>query len=70
MFPEHCWQQQPDSLEAAWTLLNRGMDKEDAARIYSELSLNHQKNELMPPAATWMGLETVILNEVREGEIL
>ena len=46
------------------------MDKEDAARIYSELSLNHQKNELMPPAATWMGLETVILNEVREGEIL
>ena len=24
----------------------------------------------MPFAATWMGLETVILNEVREGELL
>ena len=29
-----------------------------------------KKNEIMPFAATWMDLENIILNEVRERQIL
>ena len=34
-----------------------------------EYHLTIKKNEIMPFIATWMDLETVILSEVREGEI-
>ena len=34
--------------------------------IYTNgISLSHQKNKLMPSAATWMDPETVILSELR-----
>ena len=38
-------------------------------RIYSGLLLSHKKNETMPFAATWMGLEIIIISEVRERQI-
>ena len=46
--------------------INRGMGKEDVVRLYKETLLSHTENEIMPFAATWMDLEIIILNEVRE----
>ena len=30
--------------------------------------LNHKMHEIMPPAATWMDLEIIILNEINQTE--
>ena len=35
-----------------------------------EYNIVIKKNEIMPLVATWVDIETVILSEVREGEIL
>ena len=37
--------------------------------IHDGILLSHKKNEIMPFAAIWMDLESVILSEVRENEI-
>ena len=42
------------------------MDKEDAAHRYNGILLSHKKNKIMPFAATWMDLQTIIQSEVRK----
>ena len=44
--------------------INREMGKEDGVHIFRGIG----KNEMMPLAATWMVLETVILSEVSQTE--
>ena len=44
--------------------IDRLMDK-DVVHIYNGILLSH-KNEIIPFAATWMGLEITLLNEIRK----
>ena len=46
--------------------INRGMHQDDAAQIYTGILLSHKKGKIMPLAATWMDLEIITLNEVRQ----
>ena len=39
---------------------------EDVVHIYNGILLSHEKNEIMPFAATQMQLEVIILSEVRK----
>ena len=54
-------------MEATRVSIDRGMDKEDVAHVYTkEYYSAIKKNELMPSAATWRDLEVVILSEVSQ----
>ena len=42
------------------------MGKEATVHIHKGIVLSHKKNEIMPFPATWMGLDTITLSEVRQ----
>ena len=44
------------------------MVKEDVVHTYSGILLSHQKNKIMPSAATWMRPEMMILSETSQKE--
>ena len=44
------------------------MDSEDVVHIFIELLLSHKKEQIMPFAAMWMELKTLILSEVSQKE--
>ena len=49
---------------------DRGLDTEGVVCVYNmEYYATISKSGAVSSAATWMDLDTVILNEVREGEI-
>ena len=48
--------------------IDRGVDQEDVVHIHNGILLSHKKDEIMPFAATWMELETLILREVSRKE--
>ena len=49
--------------------INRGIDKEDVVHVYNGVLLNHRKIEIMPFAATWKDLESVILSDINQRQI-
>ena len=56
-------------MEATYTSINRGMDKEVVVHIYvMEYYSSVQKDQIIPFAATWMDLEIIILSETSQTE--
>ena len=56
-------------METTWISITRWIDKEDMVHTYNVILLSHKNSGIMPFAATWIDLEIIILNEVRERQI-
>ena len=56
------------TVEGAEMPFNRRMDKEDVVHTYNEILLSHQKERLPNIAATWTGLEEIMLSEISQAE--
>ena len=48
--------------------VDRGTDKDDVVHTYNGILLSHQKNQIMPFAATWMDLVIIIRSEASQTE--
>ena len=46
--------------------INRGKEKENVVHTYNGILRSHEKNKIMPLAATWMDPEIIILSEVSQ----
>ena len=44
------------------------MDKEGVAHVYSGILPSHEKDEIVPFAATWMDLQSIMLSETSQRE--
>ena len=54
-------------METTQMSINRGLDSEEVVYIYTmEYYSAIKKNDIMPFAATWMELETLILSEMSQ----
>ena len=47
---------------------NRWVNKDDVVHVYSDMLLTIKKSEMTSFAATWMDLESIMLNEVSQKE--
>ena len=55
-------------METTQMSIDRWLDSEEVVYIHNGILLSHKKNDIMPFAATWMELETLILSEVSQKE--
>ena len=53
-------------METTQMSIDRGLDLEEVVYIHNGILLSHKKNKIMPFAATWMELETLILSEMSQ----
>ena len=48
--------------------MDRGMEREDVAHTYNEISLSHKKEQIGSFVMLWMNLESVKQSEVNQKE--
>ena len=61
------WKQPKYPLTGKW-IKKMWLKKKDMVHIYNGILLSHKKNEIIPFAATWMGLEFIILGDINQRE--
>ena len=50
--------------------IDRGVDKENVVCLYNGILPIHERNEMMPFAATWIDPEIIILSKDRKENIM